>query len=68
MEELKIPKLDGENYTAWSIRTRAALVQKNCWDAISPGYGDTLNEVQSKNNEKALTFLFLVVEDQFLFF
>lgn len=66
MDELKIPKLDGNNYTAWSIRTRAALVQKNYWEAIDPGYGSELKAEESKINGKALTFLFLVVEDNFL--
>jgi hypothetical protein len=66
MEEIKIQKLDGDNYNAWKIRARAVLVQKNCWEAIDPGYGAELKPEEKKINEKALTFLFLVVEDQFL--
>ena len=66
MEDIKIQKLDGDNYNAWKIRARAVLVQKNCWEAIDLGYAAELNPDEKKINEKALNFLFLVVEDQFL--
>lgn len=66
MDELKIPKLAENNYTAWSIRTRAALVQKNCWEAIDPGFGPELKDEERKLNDRALTFLFLVVNDEYL--
>ena len=66
MKEFKIPKLNGDNYSVWSIRTRSALVQKGCWKAIDPGYGVKLSDNGRKTNKKTLTFLFLVVEDEYL--
>lgn len=66
-DEFKITKLNSENYHAWSIRTKAALVQKNCWEAVDPGYsGSEMTDEERKHNNKALTFLFLVVEDSHL--
>lgn len=65
-DECKIQRLSSENYHTWSIRARAALVQKGCWEAIDPGYGAEMTAVEKKANDKALTFLFLVVEDTFL--
>ncbi|GLV33598.1 hypothetical protein CBL_21381, partial [Carabus blaptoides fortunei] len=55
-EEFRIPKLSSDNYHAWSIRTRAALVQKSCWEAIGPDFRDMTNE-ERKINNKALKFL-----------
>ncbi|KAK9737723.1 hypothetical protein QE152_g10508 [Popillia japonica] len=37
-EEFKVPKLEETNYFPWSVRTKAALIQKQCWEAIDPGY------------------------------
>ena len=65
-DEFRIPKLNADNYHAWSIRARAALVQRNAWEAIDPGYGPAMSNDERKLNEKALTFLFLVVEDNYL--
>ncbi|GLV46205.1 hypothetical protein CBL_10000 [Carabus blaptoides fortunei] len=57
-DEFRIPKLSSDNYHAWSIRTRAALVQKSCWEAIEPGFRDMTNEERKMNN-KALAFYYL---------
>lgn len=66
-DEFKIAKLTSENYHAWTIRTKAALVQKGCWEAVDPGYaGIEMTNDEKKTNNKALTFLFLVVEDSYL--
>lgn len=65
-DDYKLPKLNGDNYHTWSIRARAALVQKRCWDAIEPGYGTDMTENERKKNDEALTLLFLIVEDTFL--
>lgn len=65
-EDYKVPKLNGENYHAWSIRARAALVQKKCWDAVEPGYGIEMTENERKKNDEALTLMFLIVDDTFL--
>lgn len=59
-------RLSSDNYHAWSIRARAALVQKGCWDAINPGFQDKMSADERKQDQKALTFLFLVVEDTYL--
>jgi Reverse transcriptase (RNA-dependent DNA polymerase)/gag-polypeptide of LTR copia-type/Integrase core domain/GAG-pre-integrase domain len=64
-DEFRIPRLTSENYHTWSIRARAALVQKGCWEAIDPGFIDMTRD-DNKNNNRALTFLFLVVEDNYL--
>ena len=69
MEDLKvnkIPRLNGDNYHAWSIRARACLVQKRCWEAIEPGFGPEMNQAETQKNEQALTLLFLIVDDTFL--
>ena len=65
-EDYKMPKLNGDNYHTWCIRSRAILVQKRCWEAVEPGYGSDMNEVERKKNDEALTLLFLIVEDTFL--
>ncbi|KAL1483377.1 hypothetical protein MTO96_033245 [Rhipicephalus appendiculatus] len=66
-DEFRLPKLSSDNYHTWSIRTRAALVQKGCWEAIDPGFSvGAMNEREKAIDIKALTFLFLVVEDNYL--
>lgn len=65
-EDYKMPKLNGDNYHTWCIRSRAILVQKRCWEAVEPGYGNNMNEAERKKNDEALTLLFLIVEDTFL--
>ncbi|KAL1484404.1 hypothetical protein MTO96_032610 [Rhipicephalus appendiculatus] len=66
-DEFRLPKLSSDNYHTWSIGTRAALVQKGCWEAIDPGFSvGTINEREKAIDNKALTFLFLVVEDNYL--
>lgn len=67
LDEFRIAKLTADNYHTWSIRTKAALVQKGCWEAVVPGYSYAeMTEDQRKSNNKALTILFLVVEDSYL--
>lgn len=67
-DEFKITRLSAEksNYHSWSIRTKAALISKGIWEAIDPGFGAVMSDAQRKQNEKALSFLFLLVEDNFL--
>lgn len=65
-EEFKIPKLSSDNYHAWAIRAKAALIHKDCWIAIEPGFGVAMTADEVKSNNKALSFLFLVVEDTYL--
>lgn len=66
LDKFKKPKLSSENYHAWAIRARAAHIQKAWQEAIEPGYGgrETTN---MKINNKALTFMFLVVKDTYLY-
>ena len=45
---------------------QVALVQKKMVGGIDPGYGADLSDNERKTNEKALMFLFLVVEDEYL--
>lgn len=45
------------------MRIRVTLVQKNFWHAINPSFGPAMDDTQKKTNKRALTFLFLVVED-----
>ncbi|KAH7948435.1 hypothetical protein HPB52_022699 [Rhipicephalus sanguineus] len=66
-DEFRLPKLSSDNYHTWSIRTRAALVQKGCWEAIDPGFSvGAVKEREKAIDNKAPTFLFLVVEDNYL--
>uniref|UniRef100_A0A2R5L942 Putative retrotransposon protein ty1-copia subclass n=1 Tax=Ornithodoros turicata TaxID=34597 RepID=A0A2R5L942_9ACAR len=66
-DELKLPKPSSDNYHSRSIRVRAALVQKGCWEAIDLGYSSReMSAQEKKTDNKALTFLFLVVEDNYL--
>ncbi|KAH6930030.1 hypothetical protein HPB50_008101 [Hyalomma asiaticum] len=66
-DELRLPKLSSDNYHTWSIRARAALAQKGCWEAIDPGFSvGAMDERDKSIDNKALTFLFLVVEDNYL--
>ena len=62
-DEFKLPKLTDENYHAWSIRAKAGLQQKRCWKAVDPGFGTTMTDTESELNEKAISFLFLIVSD-----
>jgi hypothetical protein len=62
-----ILKPDGSNYYAWSKRTEAFLVNKQCWEAVSPGYAEgNLTTAQAKSNTLARAILFSAVDDAFL--
>lgn len=66
-EEFKIAKLSKDNYHAWSIRVKAGLVSKGLWKAIDPGFTDgVMTEEQKSNDQKALSFLHLAVDDDHL--
>ncbi|KAK9717548.1 hypothetical protein QE152_g23692 [Popillia japonica] len=65
-EEFKVPKLEETNYFPWSVRTKAALIQKQCWEAIDPGYSAPMSENENRVNQKALSFLLLSVSDNYL--
>ncbi|KAJ8871283.1 hypothetical protein PR048_027591 [Dryococelus australis] len=62
-DEFRIPKLNSDNYFAW-----AALQQKGCWEAIEPGYGEeeVLTAKQNDSNVNALSFILLIVSDDYL--
>lgn len=67
LDEFRLLKLSSDNYHTWSIRVRAALVQKGCWEAIVPGFSNReMNEREKQTDNKALTYLFLIVEDNYL--
>ncbi|KAJ8895881.1 hypothetical protein PR048_001221 [Dryococelus australis] len=59
-----------ENYHSLSIRTEAELVNRNCWKAVEPGFGDAkltdLNDEQAQVNRKARAYIFSVVRDSIL--
>ena len=65
-----IPRLNKGNYYAWSRRVKSELVEKNGWIAIEPGYGNVnpsdYNEVQSRANRKALSFMLKYVSDDYI--
>ncbi|UYV65380.1 hypothetical protein LAZ67_3004148 [Cordylochernes scorpioides] len=65
-EELRIPKLDGNNYYSWAIRTRSILIQKDIWDAIEPGFPSETSEKQKRKDNLAFSIILLAVEDSFL--
>lgn len=66
MDNLKIPKLNGDHYTAWFTCTHTVLVQRNCWEVVDSGFNAELKDDKKKINEKTLMFFFFVVEDNFL--
>ncbi|UYV75136.1 hypothetical protein LAZ67_12002605 [Cordylochernes scorpioides] len=61
-----IPKLDGNNYYSWAIRTKSILIQKDIWDAIEPGFPSEASEKQKRKDSLALSVILLAVEDSFL--
>lgn len=63
-----IPKLSKNNYYVWSRRARAELVERNCWNAVDPGFDDKveLNETQARLNRKAIAFLLKSVSDAYV--
>ncbi|KAH9377836.1 hypothetical protein HPB48_006509 [Haemaphysalis longicornis] len=65
-DKFRLPKLAADNYHTWSIRARAALVQNGCWYTIKPGYSEEMKDKEEKVDNKALTFLFLIGEDNCL--
>ncbi|UYV70601.1 hypothetical protein LAZ67_7003642 [Cordylochernes scorpioides] len=42
------------------------LIQKGVWEAVDPGFYETLTAAQKKNNSLAISQIFLIVEDKFL--
>ncbi|UYV63101.1 hypothetical protein LAZ67_2003141 [Cordylochernes scorpioides] len=65
-DELRIPKLDGNNYYSWAIRTKSILIQKDIWDAIEPGFPSETTEKQKRKDNLALSVILLAVEDSLL--
>ncbi|UYV69112.1 hypothetical protein LAZ67_6002474, partial [Cordylochernes scorpioides] len=65
-DELRIPKLDGNNYYSWAIRAKSILIQKDIWDAIEPGFPSDTSEKQKRKDNLALSIILLAVEDSFL--
>ncbi|UYV76832.1 hypothetical protein LAZ67_14002132 [Cordylochernes scorpioides] len=65
-DEFRIPKLDGNNYYSWAIRTKSILIQKDIWDAIEPGFPRETTEKQKRKDSLALSVILLAVEDSFL--
>lgn len=59
-DDYKVPELNGKNYHAWSIRARAALVQKKCWDAIEPRCGVEMTENGRKKNDETFSLMFIL--------
>jgi len=57
-EKLSIPKLSDDNYQTWRIRMTSLLKVKDLYDAV--------NTDPDPKSEKALAFINLSVEDQFL--
>ena len=61
-------RLNQHNYYVWAIRTQAGLVEKNCWNAVDPGFDDVeeLNAEQARTNRRALAHIFRHVNDEYL--
>lgn len=62
-------KLTDDNYFAWHIKAKALLEQKDCLEAIEPGYGgeelfETLTAGERKKNARALSLILLSVSDK----
>jgi len=64
-----IQKLQVDNYYVWSRRAKAELIERNCWNAIDPGFGDAVDEMnadQQRVNRKAYAFLLKHVADSYV--
>ena len=64
-----IQKLQVHNYYVWSRRAKAELIERNCWNAIDPGFGDAVDDMnadQQRVNRKAYAFLLKHVADSYV--
>jgi hypothetical protein len=61
-------RLNQHNYYVWAIPTHAGLVEKNCWNAVDPGFDgvEELNAEQARTNRRALAHIFRHVNDEYL--
>ena len=63
--------LTDENYFAWSVKSKAFLMHKGCWDAVDPGFSTEDSEAgfdsaQRKKNHSALAHILLSVSDRYI--
>jgi len=59
-EDDSIQKLQLDNYYVWSRRAKEELTERNCWNAIDPGFGDIVDDMsadQQRINRKAYELL-----------
>lgn len=56
-EKVKLAVLGEGNYHTWSVRTKAALEQRELWEAIDPGYDSDPNPKQEKKDADCMNFL-----------
>jgi len=64
-----IQKLQVDNYYVWSRRAKAERIERNCWNASDPRFGDAVDDMnadQQQVNRKAYTFLLKHVADSYV--
>lgn len=65
-DEVKMEKLNSENYKYWSQRMRGILIAKQCWVAVDGGPGDNPTAGERAANEKAVGTLLVSINDDAL--
>lgn len=58
-----IDKLDALNYHTWRAKTKAILIAKDQWNVIEETASDDPSEAWKKTDQKALSTIFLLVND-----
>ncbi|KAG5879618.1 hypothetical protein JTB14_018805 [Gonioctena quinquepunctata] len=68
MDDLKVEKLNSENYRYWSMRAQGILEVKNLWEAIDPGFDENALKVEEnkKEDHSARSVLYLLVNNNSL--
>ena len=65
--QVQLFKLSKENYYQWKAIAEADLVEKNCWTAVDPGYGDDeMTEDQARINRRARAYLLKHVGKEYI--
>ncbi|KAL1458776.1 hypothetical protein WDU94_008892 [Cyamophila willieti] len=64
-------RLTDDNYFAWHIKVKALLDQRDCYEAIDPGFGgealyETFTAAEKKKNSRALSIILLSVSDKYI--
>lgn len=68
-ERSKVPVLEEDNYSTWSLRIRCLLEQRRVWEAIDPGYDEDDDNLTVRDKNKDMDARNLIIQsvsDEFL--